>query len=212
MEDLKFDKESLALITKGLNSAISELKDVGSVTGSLQGSGFEEMSMTGMEAGRHGLADDFEDFCERWEWGVRALVQDANALAQRLGLAAGMVHEEDQYGAGTLKVGVNSLVGNPHATEEEVAQQSWGDIFTPDCLNPDCSAESFDRPGEEMAQTWKDTGRALTEAACGGLQSDLAMDAAGISRRAAESRPVDDTLRPVAGGTRPAATAAGSGG
>ena len=28
-EDLKFDKESLALITKGLNSAISELKDGG---------------------------------------------------------------------------------------------------------------------------------------------------------------------------------------
>lgn len=184
-EDLKFDKESLALITKGLNSAIGELKSAGGgATGSLQGSGFGEMSMSKMEAGDAGLADDFEGFCERWEWGVRALVQDANTLASKLGLAAGMVHEEDKYWEGTFKVGLNSLVGNPHATEEEIAKQSWGDIAMPDA--PDYSAESFEQAGQEMGQTWKDTGRSLSEDGMGGLQNDLAMDAYGIPEEARE--------------------------
>jgi hypothetical protein len=183
--DLKFDKNSLNLITKGLNSAIGELKSAGGgATGSLQGSGFGEMALSKMEAGDAGLADDFEGFCERWEWGVRALIQDANALAQRLGLAAGMVHEEDKYWGNTLKVGLNSLVGNPHATEEEVAKQGWGDIITPDA--PDYSTESFKQAGQEMGQTWKDTGRSLTEDGYGGLQNDLAADAAGISEEQRE--------------------------
>lgn len=185
--DLKFDKESLALITKGLNSAIGELKSAGGgATGSLQGSGFDELSLSKMEAGDKGLADDFEGFCERWEWGVRALIQDANTLAAKLGLAAGMLHEEDEYWAGTFKVGVNSLIGNPHATEEEVAEQSWGETFTPGYLNPDYSQESFETARQEMGQTWKDTGRALTEDGMGGAQHDLLMDRAGISEEQQE--------------------------
>jgi hypothetical protein len=185
--DLKFDKESLRLITKGLNAAIGELKSAGGgATGSLQGSGFDAMSLSKMEAGDKGLADDFEGFCERWEWGVRALIQDANTLAQKLGLAAGMVHAEDQYWQGTFKVGVNSLVGNPHATEEEVAQQSWGETLTPGYLNPDYSTESFQQAQQDIDQTWKDTGRSLTEDGYGGLRSDLAMDAAGISEEQQE--------------------------
>ncbi|MGW4240729.1 hypothetical protein ACWEJP_28635, partial [Streptomyces sp. NPDC004749] len=28
----------------------------------------------------------------------------------------------------TFKVGVNALIGNPHASEEEIAQQSWGEV------------------------------------------------------------------------------------
>lgn len=150
----------------------------------MQGSGFGEMSLSKMEAGDAGLADDFEGFCERWEWGVRALVQNANSLAQRLGLAAGMVHEEDKYWGDTLKVGLNSLVGNPHATEEEVAKQGWGDIVTPDA--PDYSADSFKQAASEMGQTWKDTGRSMTEDGIGGLQNDLASDAMGISEEQRE--------------------------
>ncbi|WP_181763720.1 hypothetical protein [Streptomyces albidus (ex Kaewkla and Franco 2022)] len=197
-EELKFDKESLALITKGLNSAIGELKSAGGgATGSLQGSGFGEMSMSKMEAGDAGLADDFESFCERWEWGVRALVQDANALAAKLGLAAGMVHEEDKYWEGAFKVGVNSLIGNPHATEEEVAKQSWGETFTPGFLDPDYSPESFQQAQQEIGQTWKDTGRSLTEDGIGGLQNDVVMDAYGIPEEAREQAR-DDAFGPSA--------------
>ncbi|MGW2055947.1 hypothetical protein ACWCOZ_18885, partial [Streptomyces sp. NPDC001840] len=93
-EDLRFDQESVRRITEGLRGAIAELREVGTGTGAVLGKGFSELAMTGMEAGHRGLAVDFEDFAERWEWGVRALVQDANTIASTLGLAAGLVWEE----------------------------------------------------------------------------------------------------------------------
>jgi hypothetical protein len=184
--DLEFSQEALDLITKGLNGAIGELESVsGSSTGSLRGAGFSDLALSHMEAGHGGLAADFEGFCEGWEWGVRALIMDANALAARLGLAAGMVHSEDRYWEGAFKVGANALVGNPHLSEEEVRQQGWQDILTPDA--PDYSAESFRTAQQEMAQTWKDTGRSLVTEGQGGFLNDLAMDAAGVEEHQREA-------------------------
>ncbi|MCT2590111.1 hypothetical protein LHJ74_09335 [Streptomyces sp. N2-109] len=191
--DLNISPTSLDLITKGLNAAMGELKEIGTSTGALQGSGFESMAMTGMEAGGGGLADNFEDYCERWEWGVRALVQDANAIAQRLGLAAGMIWSEDQYWDGTFKIGVNSLVGNPHATEEEVTQQNWGGLLTPDA--PDYSGESWDQAGQDIEQDWKDTGRALLTEGRGGDQAEQMNDALGIDQERFDQM-VDDVYGP----------------
>ena len=182
VDGVHWNKESLNLIEKGLKSAIGELKESGSsATSSLQGAGFEGLALSGMEAGHPGLAGDFEDFCEKWEWGVRALVQNANALAQKLGLSAGMAYEEDQYAAGTLKIAANSLLltGNPHATEEEVVRQGWGDIATPDA--PDWSGESWEKAGHDIKQDWQDTGRELTSKGRGGMYMDLAQRATGVS-------------------------------
>ncbi|MBQ0862678.1 hypothetical protein [Streptomyces sp. RK75] len=181
-DGVNWNEESLGLIEKGLKGAIDELKASGSsATSSLQGAGFEELSLTGMEAGDGGVAVDFEDFCEKWEWGVRALVQNANGLAERLGLSAGMAYEEDQYAAGALKVGLNSILvtGNPHATEEEITKQGWGDIVKPDA--PDWSGESWDKAGEDIKQDWKDTGRELTTKGRGGMYMDMAQRASGMS-------------------------------
>ena len=142
--DLQLGKEAVAKFTQGVGATIEQLGELGGATGSVMGKGFSELAMTGMEAGHHGLSVDFEDFCERWEWGVRALVHDASEIANRLGLAAGTQWEHDQFVAGSLKVGVNALMGgNPHASEEEITQQDWGDVFTPDYLDPDWSAGSF---------------------------------------------------------------------
>lgn len=194
--DLHLDKASVAKFTKGVGTTIDELGDLGGATGSVMGKGFSELSMTGMEAGHHGLSVDFEDFCERWEWGVRALVRDASQLANRLGLAAGTQWEHDQYIAGTLKVGANSLMGgNPHASEEEIAQQSWGDIFTPDYLDPDYSAESFQQAGDEMAQTWKDTGRTVLTEGQGGQRSRILNELLGVDENE-WNQALDDTFGP----------------
>ncbi|GGY21226.1 hypothetical protein GCM10010358_83660 [Streptomyces minutiscleroticus] len=180
--DLAFDPESVAKFTKGVGSTIDQLGELGGATGSVMGKGFSSLAVTGMEAGHHGLSVDFEDFCERWEWGVRALVHDASELANRLGLAAGTQWEHDQYVEGALKVGVNSVMGgNPHASEEEITQQDWGEVFTPDALDPDWSGESWQRAGEEMEQTWKDTGRTVLTEGSGGRQSEMLNDAFGIS-------------------------------
>ncbi|MGW5368897.1 hypothetical protein ACWER6_32265 [Streptomyces sp. NPDC004009] len=194
--DLHLDKESVARFTQGLGTTIDQLGDLGGATGSVMGKGFSELAMTGMEAGHHGLSADFEDFCESWEWGVRALVRDAGEIANRLGLAAGTLWEEDQYVAGSLKVGANSLFGgNPHASEEEIAKQGWGDIFTPDFVRPDYSAESFDKAGDDMAQTWKDTGRSVLTEGQGGRQSELLNKALGISDDQ-WNQALDDTFGP----------------
>ncbi|MEU6391211.1 hypothetical protein [Streptomyces sp. NPDC046939] len=180
--DLHFDKAAVTKFTKGVGATIDQLGELGGATGSVMGKGFSELSMTGMETGHHGLSVDFEDFCERWEWGVRALVHDASELANRLGLAAGTQWEHDQYVEGALKVGVNSVMGgSPYASEEEIAQQGWGEVFKPDALDPDWSAESWDRAGDEMGQTWKDTGRTVLTEGQGGRQSEVLKDALGIS-------------------------------
>ncbi|MEV5258057.1 hypothetical protein [Streptomyces anulatus] len=194
-EDLNVDPVSVQLITTGLREAVAELKEIGNGTGAVLGKGLSDLSMTGMEAGHHGFSVDFEDFCERWEWGVRALVQDANAIAAKLGLAAGIVWEEDQYVQGTLKIAVNAGVGNPHASEDEIVQQDWGDVFTPDYLSPDYSQESFERTADEAGQTWKDTGRALVTEGNGGRQADQLNDLFGVDQEAFD-RSVDDMFGP----------------
>ncbi|MFJ3902832.1 hypothetical protein [Streptomyces sp. NPDC090025] len=194
--ELHFDKASVEKFTKGVGATIDALGDLGGSTGSVMGKGFSELAMTGMEAGHHGLSVDFEDFCERWEWGVRALVRDASQLANRLGLAAGTQWEHDQYIEGTLKVGANSLMGgNPHASEDEIARQDWGDIFTPDALDPDWSPQSFEKAGQDMGQTWKDTGRTLLTEGNGGRQSRILNELLGVDQDTFD-RAVDDTFGP----------------
>ncbi|WP_405984499.1 hypothetical protein [Streptomyces sp. NBC_00872] len=193
--DLRFDEESVRRITEGLRGAIAELREVGTGTGAVLGKGFSELALTGMEAGHHGLAVDFEDFCERWEWGVRALVQDANTIASTLGLAAGLVWEEDQYIQGTFKIAVNAAVGNPHASEEEITRQGWGEVWTPDALSPDYSGESFDRAGDEALQTWRDTGRTVLTEGQGGRQSRILNDLLGVDQGAYDQA-LDDTFGP----------------
>ncbi|MFE7124978.1 hypothetical protein [Streptomyces sp. NPDC057617] len=194
-EDLRFDQESVRRITEGLRASVGELRDVGTGTGAVLGKGFSELAMTGMESGHHGLSADFEDFCERWEWGVRALVQDANTIASTLGLAAGLVWEEDQYLQGTFKIAVNAAVGNPHASEEEITGQSWGEVFTPDYLSPDYSAESFQQAGDEAAQTWRDTGRTVLTEGQGGRQSRILNELLGVGQEDFDQA-LDDTFGP----------------
>ncbi|MGH3311827.1 MAG: hypothetical protein ACRDP3_14780 [Streptomyces sp.] len=193
--DLKVSETSVKAITQGLKAAIGELQELdgfGSEPASLQGAGFGGMAMSGLEAGDGGLADSFEDFCERWEWGVRALVGDANVLADKLGLAAGMVWEQDQYTAGSWKVGVNAMFGNPHATEEEAAKQSYGDILKPDA--PETAAER-QKEFDQIKRDWNDTGRAVTSEGIGGALTDVGMDGAGIPEEGRE-RALDEKWGP----------------
>jgi hypothetical protein len=135
--DLSISQEAADLVTQGLRGAMDELRELAPDPDAMRGAGFAELALTKKEAGGGALADAFEEFCERWDWGVRALLHDAGALADRLGLAAGMVYEEDRYRETTFKVITNAVspTGNPHLTEEELARQDWGDIFTPDVVD-----------------------------------------------------------------------------
>ena len=157
--DLAAPAGALELIAQGINKAHEELKDLGMIGEATTGRGFSDLSLSGVQLGHDGLSAEFTMFCERWEWGVRALMNRGNGFAQALGLSAGSVHEQEQYIKGTFKIAVNAVNGNPHLSEDEVTGKSWDEISaqTPQD-KADYSAESFTRAQSEVEQTWRDTG------------------------------------------------------
>lgn len=182
-KDLKAD--GLALIAKGLTEALAELKELGMVGEAGTGRGFGDIALSGLELGHGGLTGDFTSFCERWEWGVRSLVNEGNAFALKTGLSAGTYYETEQYVEGSLKVVTNSLIGNPYASEDEVTRQGWGDIATSGAFGGvDYSKESFDQALANSELGWKDAGRdVMTSRTVGpmGLNPENLHGAAGMS-------------------------------
>lgn len=158
---------ALAQTAAGLNGVIHELQSMGQEAAADVGRGFSNMKLTGMQTGHDGLTSAFNGFCDRWEWGVRTIVQDADQIAQRLGLAAGTYYEMDQYAMKTLKVVVASDLGNPNLTEEQEENMSWSQIGSDnpinDFLHPDYSLKSGQQALSEMGQTWKDTAHDMSQ-------------------------------------------------
>jgi len=190
----------LDLIAKGLTEALGELKELGMVGMAGAGRGFGDLSLSGLELGHEGLTDTFGSFCERWEWGVRSLINEGNGFAVKTGLAAGTLHETEEYVGGTFKVVTNSLIGNPYASEDEVTRMGWGDIATSGVFSGevDYSQESFDRAGENIKQGWKDAGRdVMTSKTVGplGLNPENLHDTFGVSD-AEYDKMLDDTFGP----------------
>lgn len=70
--------------------------------------------------------------------------------------------------------------GNPHASEDEITKQDWGEVLKPDCLTPDCSRESVDRAMAQSEQTWKKTGDALANEGIGGEAKSRMSDLVGM--------------------------------
>ncbi|MFF0159075.1 hypothetical protein ACFYRY_16290 [Streptomyces sp. NPDC005263] len=154
----------LDAIAKGINLTLDELKELGTDSFAGQGRGFAELSLSGLDLGHEDLKSALSSFCERWEWGVRALVEEGNLFAHHVGLAAGTLYETDQYVGGTLKIAANSVAGNPYLSEDEAAKQEWSDIATSgldSMKNPDYSKESFEQAWDNSKQGWNDAGRDL---------------------------------------------------
>lgn len=158
-KDLSTD--GLGLIAKGLTEALGELKELGMVGEAGAGRGFGNIALSGLELGHEGLTGEFKSFCERWEWGVRSLINEGNGFAVKTGLSAGTYYETEQYVEGSFKVVENAAIGNPYASEADVEKKGWGDIATSGVYggNVDYSKESFDKALANSAQGWKDAGR-----------------------------------------------------
>ncbi|MFI6940944.1 hypothetical protein ACIBI4_16840 [Streptomyces sp. NPDC050418] len=194
-KDLK--AQGLGLIAQGLTAALDELKELGMVGTAGAGRGFGDIALSGLELGHEGLTGEFTSFCERWEWGVRSLINEGNGFAQKTGLSAGTYYETDQYVEGSLKVATNSLIGNPYATEDEVTRQDWGDVATSGIFGGDVdySKESFDTAFANAEQGWKDAGRDV--ATSDFLGTSRAQDLAGMSDAEYEAF-LDETFGPSA--------------
>ncbi|MFI5981246.1 hypothetical protein ACIBEA_10280 [Streptomyces sp. NPDC051555] len=183
-KNLAVDPVAVEQVLSGLRATTAELDEIGGIqassAGASFGAGFGGLALTGMEAGHPALASVFEDFCGRWEWGVRALVQGVGGLAQDLGLSAGALWEEDQYLQGAFKVGANSLYGNPHASEDEIEGRSWDEIVQGNPYEPDFGPEADRRAAEGIERTWTDAGRRVSTEGFGGAAVDRAAEAAGV--------------------------------
>ncbi|MGW0337984.1 hypothetical protein ACWD0J_40440 [Streptomyces sp. NPDC003011] len=164
-------------IAKGINLTLDELKELGVDSMAGQGRGFSQLALSGLDLGYDDLKSAFTSFCERWEWGVRALVEEGSLFAHHVGLAAGTLYERDQYVGNTLKIAASSAWSNPHLSEDEAVRQGWGEIFGSgmDSLsNPDYSQESWDQAKENIEQGWNDAARdVLTQAGAGPVPSPL---------------------------------------
>ncbi|MFG3207423.1 hypothetical protein [Streptomyces sp. NPDC048192] len=198
-KDLSTD--GLNLIAKGLTEALAELKGLGMVGEAGVGRGFGEIALSGLELGHEGLTGEFTSFCERWEWGVRALIDEGNGFALKTGLSAGTYYETEQYVKGSFKVVENAAVGNPYASEADVEKKGWGDIATSGVYggNVDFSQASFDKALANSAQGWKDAGRdVMTSHTIGfvpGMNPENLHSAFGVSDQE-YNHYLDDTFGP----------------
>lgn len=121
--------QGLKSIAEGINKALSELDSVGTMKGwAGAGRGFTSLEMDGMDVGDDHLGAMLHTFCERWQWGVRDLMQEGNALAEGMGLAAGTFHQTEEYVKGSMKVAYNSVAGDPFASNDKVEKQSFDQI------------------------------------------------------------------------------------
>jgi len=170
---------ALVEIARGIDLAHSELKDLGMIGEASAGRGFSDLALTGLELGHGGLTSEFETFCNRWEWGVRALTLRGNGFAQGVGLSVGAFAEQEQYVKDTFKIGVNALNGNPHLSEDEVKQMSWETIRDQHMWdNADWSGESFEQAHAEVKQTWKNTGYDVMDAQLDSMERSGLVDPA----------------------------------
>ncbi|MFE2034087.1 hypothetical protein ACFXBB_12690 [Streptomyces scopuliridis] len=194
--DLRASASALADIAKGIDLAHAELKELGMIGEASTGRGFSDLALSGLELGHGGLTAELRTFCDRWEWGVRALTLRGNDVAQGVGLSAGAFAEQEQYVKDSIKIGVNSLNGNPHLSEDEVKKVGWDEISTQSAYdNPDWSADSFSEAHAEVKQTWKDTTYDVEDAMLDSLERSGAMDP---SMRDALDEQLKETLDPSA--------------
>lgn len=175
--DLAAPADALAAIAKGIDLAHAELKELGFTGVASTGRGFSDLALSGLELGHGGLTSEFETFCERWEWGVRALTLQGNGFAQEVGLSAGSFAEQEQYIKDTIKIGANSLNGNPHLSEDDVKKMRWDTVRDQhmwDDANWD--PESFRDADKEVRQTWKNTAYDVEDSMLDGLERSGALD------------------------------------
>lgn len=151
---------------KGIEDTLAELRSMGTVGSAAAGRGITRLALGGGGVGHERLATALGDFCVRWEWGVRGLVQAGQKIVDGLN-ATGAAYQKVENGAtGLLKRVAFDLTGNPMADSAPAARGEWADVLPP---APDHSPESYARAGEHMAATWEETGRDLAENSLPGM-------------------------------------------
>lgn len=169
------DRQALQETAQGINDTISALGKLGFAEEADVGRGFGGLALSGLQVGYEGLQSAFGDFCGRWSWGVRTMVQDGNQIAQRLGLSAGAYNNAEQTVIGSVKDLVDAGVGDPHMTDAQAAAASWSQDAA--------GVTGAQTPGGNMTpqqaenairSQWDEVGHEVVQSKGGGLDSLIA--------------------------------------
>lgn len=145
---------------RGIEAVIGGLNEVGIGFSGEAGRGFSQVVPSRLAVGHAGLHGALAEFGSRWEWGVRGLVRDGHEYARQLGLSAGAYHHMDEYAGGVLR-GFVGAATTPGRSSEEFEDASWDEIKAG--WEPDHSAESWERTGEEAERVWSAVGRDVSD-------------------------------------------------
>ncbi|GAB7030831.1 hypothetical protein AB0G35_16730 [Streptomyces sp. NPDC021749] len=159
----QLEPEAFEQLTKGIRAATSELKELGFDMEAQLGRGFDRLSLDSMECGDDGLAAALDSFCDRWGWGVRTLMQDANTFSKKLGLAAGNYYEQEQYVSDVMKQTVNASMGDPSLTAEQLHKRSWGTVLGNNPISQVANAD-FDPNSKESLESRQQMVEVATQA------------------------------------------------
>ncbi len=161
-DSLGVSEEDLQAAAKGVNAVIAALQKLGFDQEAELGRGFDGLKLSGAPIGHADAKAAFDGFCDRWEWGVRSLVSDANTIAQDLGLSAGLYHDEDQYFMGKIKDIVVDGVGDPRTSDAAAATMGWRQIGSQglDAYAPETAAQraaALAASKQNVASVWRDS-------------------------------------------------------
>jgi hypothetical protein len=184
------DRAALNETAQGINSTIGALKGVGIDETAEVGRCFSGLTLSGLQAGDAGLAAAFGNFCDRWSWGVRTLVQDGNQFAVRLGISAGVYADAENYLVGAAKNVSVALAGDPHMTDQQAAPASWSqDAAQVTGAQPPGGSTTWSQAGSEAAQQWKAVGRTAADGPDGIVRA-----AAGLTGNTAQLNQEENQL------------------
>lgn len=105
------DRAALRETARGIDDVISALKGLGFDEDADAGRGFTGLELSGSQAGDWRVRQAFGNFCDRWSWGVRSLVQDGNQFAARLGITAWVYADTEEHLSGVAPDVAGALTG-----------------------------------------------------------------------------------------------------
>jgi hypothetical protein len=112
---LSVDRSALRDTAQGIDHTIGALKGLGFDEEAGVGRGFSGLALSGSQMGHAGVQQALSDFCNRWSWGMRSLVQDGNQFASRLGITAGVYADTEDNLTDVARAALDALAG-PEAT------------------------------------------------------------------------------------------------
>ncbi len=153
-EGFQVDLAALGQAEQGVRDAVTEL-------GSMAGWGRSELGAEGdglvngidsaaSSVGHDGLATALQTFADKWEWGVRFLVDDGVDTADALRDTRAWYEKVEGDVVSLLKQGAHAAIGNPMEDDSAWADKSFTDIAGESM--PDYSAESWMQSHQRTTQ------------------------------------------------------------